>query len=273
MFGKLLKNDLKAQWHSMSTIFTVIFIVAAIGELATIISDNRITIVFGGLAVVLSLLFACIFIIIAVAMMFSKTLFGRAGYLTLTLPVKTSSLLWSKTASSLIWVFSVYLLFIGSFFMWVYQVKETFGGDVVESAEAILSIFGVPTFKVISIVIIFLCISLSFSVLLIVQSLYFGRACSNVSPVSKFGNLGAIAIFAVLFLVLQKLSTEISSSIPIGMVVSPEIITFTSNTTKTAMEIADAVKINFVGPLLRLIFGIALHFPTVYLIRNKVNVK
>ena len=79
--------------------------------------------------------------------------------------------------------------------------------------------------------------------------------------------------FAVLFLVLQKLSTEISSSIPIGMVVSPEIITFTSNTTKTAMEIADAVKINFVGPLLRLIFGIALHFPTVYLIRNKVNVK
>lgn len=273
MFGKLLKNDLKAQWYSMSTIFTVIFIIAAIGEIATLVSDNRITVVFGGLAVVLSLLFACIFIIIAVAMMFSKTVFGRAGYLTLTLPVKTSSLLWSKTVSSLIWVFSIYLLLIGSFFLWVYQVKETLGGDVVQSAEVILSLFGVPTFKVIFIVIIFLCITLAFSVLLIVQSLYFGIACSNVSPVSKFGNLGAIVIFAVVFLVLQKLSTEISSAIPMGMVVSPEIITFTSNTNETAKAIDDAVKINFVGPTLRFIFGIALHFPTVYLIRNKVNVK
>lgn len=273
MFGKLLKNDLKAQWHSMSTIFSVIIAVALIGEACTIFSDNQTVIVLGGLAVILAMLFAAIFIIIAVAMLFSKTMFGRAGYLTLTLPVKTSSLIWSKTVSGLVWAFAVYFLFIGSFFLWVYQVKETLGGDVVESAEAILSLFGVPSFKVISIVVIFFSVSLAISILLIVQSLYFGVTCSNISPVSKFGNLGAIVIFAITFLVLQKISTEISALIPFGMVVSPDLITFTSNTNEAALNAIDPVKINFAGPLLRLLFGIVLHFPIVYLTKNKVNVK
>ncbi len=273
MFGKLLKNDLKAQWHSMSTIFSVIMAVAVIGEACTVFSDKQVVIVFGGLAVILSLLFACAFILIAVAMLFSKTMFGRAGYLTLTLPVKTSSLIWSKTVSGLIWAFAVYFLFIGSFILWIHQVKETLGGDVVESAEAILSIFGVPSFKVISIVVIFFSVSLAVSILLIVQSLFLGVTCSNITPVSKLGNIGAIAIFAVTFLALQKVSTEASALLPFGMVVSPDLITFTSNTNEAALNMVDPVKINFVGPLLRLIFGIALHFPIVYLTKNKVNVK
>ena len=32
MFGKLLKNDLKAQWHFVSTIYLCAFIVAAVAE-------------------------------------------------------------------------------------------------------------------------------------------------------------------------------------------------------------------------------------------------
>ncbi len=273
MFGKLLKNDLKAQWYSMSTLFTVIFIIAAAAELITIFSKSQIAVVFGGLAVVISLLVGCVFIIVAVAMMYSKTMFGRAGYLTLTLPVKTSSLIWSKTVSSLIWIFTVYFLFIGSFFLWVYQVKESLGGDVVESAETILSLFGMPTFQQILITVIFYLISLAVTVLMVVQCVYLGVTCSNVSPISKFGNIGAIIIFFATFLILQRVSTAFSNLLPIGMVVAEDVLTFTSNTAEVAKNFDDPMQINFAGVITRLIFAIFLHFPVCYLTKEKVNVQ
>ncbi len=273
MFGKLLKNDLKAQWYTMNTIFTVVGIIAIAAELVTIFSDSQAGVVFGGMAVMLCLLFACVFIIIKVASMFSNTMFGRAGYLTLTLPVKTSSLIWSKTVSSLIWVFFVYSLFIGSAFLWIYQVKESLGSAVVGSAETLLSLLGMPTFKQMFITIVFYCISLAIEVLLIVQCLYFGVTCSNVSPISKFGNIGAIVIFFLSFLFLQEGSTAISNLIPVGMVIGEEVLTITSNTINAAEGIEGALQVNFAGVLSRLVFAICLHFPISYLTEKKVNVQ
>ncbi len=273
MFGKLLKNDLKAQWYSMSTIFTVVGIIAIAAELVTLFTDSQAGVVFGGMAVMLSLLFACVFIIIAVAMMYSKTMFGRAGYLTLTLPVKTSSLIWSKTVSSLIWVFIVYFLFIGSAFLWIYQVKEALGSAVVGSAETLLSLLGMPTFKQMFIAIVFYCISLAIEVLLVVQCLYLGVTGSNVSPVSKLGNIGAIVIFFASFLLLQEGSVAFSNLLPVGMVIGEEVLTITSDTAKAAAGLEGALQVNFAGVLSRLVFAICLHFPISYLTEKKVNVK
>ncbi len=273
MFGKLLKNDLKAQWYSMSTIFTVIAVAAVIAEAIVLFSDSQIGVVFGGIAVMAVLLFACVFVMIAVAMMYSKTMFGRAGYLTLTLPVKTGSLIWSKTISSLIWVFLVYFLFIGSAFLWIYQVKETLGGQVVESAESLLTLFGMPSFKQIFITIIFYCISLAIEVLLIVQCLYFAITASNVKPISKLGNLGAVIVFFAVFLLLQNGSAAFSDIIPVGMVITEDILTVTGNTVKTSAGLDDPLIINFAGVISRLVFAILVHFPLCYLTKNKVNVQ
>ncbi len=274
MFGKLLKNDLKAQWHSMSVVFLCTFIVAIVAEIFTLTSDNRVIKVMGGLLVSSALGFACVIIIIAVAMMFSKTMFGRAGYLTLTLPVKTGALLKSKTISSLIWVFSVYVLFLGSLFLWVMQVKDTLGEEVMESAENLLKIFGIPSFLTIFMGVISFCLSLAVLVLVAVQSLQLGLTLSQVSPVSKFGNIGVIVIFFVLFGVIQSVSTAISDLIPFGMVITPDVIKITSNVveTKASMGI-NAMSVNMVGSLVRLAIAIALHFPTKYLIQHKVSIK
>ncbi len=274
MFGKLLKNDLKAQFHSMSTIFFGIFIITAVAEIIALFSDNVVGKVFGGLAAVCVLLFACVFIMIAVGLMFSKTMFGRAGYLTLTLPVKTSKLIWSKTVSGLIWTFCAYFLFLGASVLWIYQVKDFVGEDAVESAETLLTLFGVPTFKMISIILIFFAIALSISVLLIIQSMYLGITLSNVKPFSKFSVIGTLVMFFATFLIIQKISTGLSDLLPFGMVISPETITFSSNTVETAAKLGSKVLcVNFCGPVFRLIMGILLHFPIVYLTKNKVNVQ
>lgn len=274
MFGKLLKNDLKAQWHSMSVVFLCTFIVAIVAEIFTITSDNKVVKVMGGLLVSLALGFACIIIIIAVAMMFSKTMFGRAGYLTLTLPVKTGSLLASKTLSSLIWVFAVYALFLGSLFLWVFQVKDTLGEEVMESAESLLKLFGVPSFLTIFMGIISFCVSLAVLVLVAVQSLQLGLTLSHVSPVSKFGNIGVIVIFFGLFALIQSASNAIADALPFGLVITPEVIKITNDihSTKAALGI-NAMGVNVVGSFVRLAIAIGLHYPTKYLIQHKVNVK
>ena len=274
MFGKLLKNDLKAQWHSMSVVFLCTFIVAVVAEIFTVTSDNKAVTVMGGMLVSLALGFACIIIIIAVAMMFSKTMFGRAGYLTLSLPVKTGSLLASKTISSLIWVFVVYALFLGSLFLWVFQVKDALGEEVMESAENLLKLFGVPSFLTIFMGAISFCISLAVLVLVAVQSLQLGITLSHVSPVSKFGNIGSIIIFFVLFAVIQSVSNAVADLLPCGLVITPELIKITNdiNATKAALGI-NAMGINIIGSLVRLVIAIGLHFPTKYLIQHKVNVK
>ena len=274
MFGKLLKNDLKAQWHSISTIFLCIAFIVVGAEIFTLTSKVQAITVMGGMLVCLALGFACIVVLIAVALMFSKTMFGRAGYLTLALPVKTSSLLISKTVSGLIWIFSVYALFIGSLFLWVYQVKQTLGDQMISSVEDILSIFGVPSFLTIFIGIIFFLISLAVITLVMVQALQLSITLSNISPVSKFGNLGIIVMFFVIFLVVQFVTTELSEYFPIGFVVTSDTVKFTSDIARTKASLGGAgLSIGICGSIFRLLAAIGLHYPTVYLIQKKINIK
>lgn len=274
MFGKLLKNDLKAQWHSMSAIFFAIIVIAIAGEMLALFSNSQMGKVLGGLAVIAVLLFACVFILVAVGMMYNKTMYGRAGYLTLTLPVKTNRLIWAKTVSGLIWVYLVYFLFLGSCFLWLHQVKEIMGEDTLENAETILSLFGVPSFKMIAVVCIFFAISLAITALLIVQSIFLGTTLSNVKPFSKLGIIGTIIFTFVIFYCIQTISNGISQILPAGMIISPEIITFTTDTASSAAALSNsAIKLNFAGPVFRLVAGILLSIPTTYLTKSAVNIK
>ncbi len=274
MFGKLLKNDLKAQWHSMSTVFLCAFIVAIVAELLTVLSSSQVINALGGLLVILALGIACIMVLIAVAMMFSKTMFGRAGYLTLTLPVKTGKLVRSKSLSGLIWIFAVYVLFLGSMILWVYQVQQELGNEVMESLESLLAVFGIPSFMTIAITVASACVSLAVTVFLAVQCLYLGITCSNVSPVSKLGNFGAVVIFFGSLLIIQSITSSLSESFNIGMVVTSDAIKFTTDVEAAKLTAGSgAVGINFMGTILRLAAGIGLHYPTVYLIKNKISIK
>lgn len=274
MFGKLLKNDLKAQWHSISVVFLCTFIVAAVAEIFTITSDDKIKTVFGGMLVFIALGFASIVVIIAAALLFSKTMFGRAGYLTLSLPVKTSTLLASKTVSGLIWIFTVFILFMGSLFLWVYQVQDALGEEMLESVESILKVFGVPSFLTISISVLFFCFSMAVLVLVAVQVIQLSITLSNISPFSKFGNLGTIVMFFVIFAVIQSLTNGISDAIPFGVVVTSDSLKITSDLAATkAAAGAGAISINLVGSFLRLLCAVGLHFPTAFLINHKINVK
>lgn len=275
MFGKLLKNDLKAQWHSMSTIFLCVIIVSAVAELLVQFSNASVIKVLSGFVLILALLFACIVVVIAVGMMFSKTVFGRAGYLTLTLPVKTRSLIWSKTFSGLLWVYIVYILFFAAFFLWIYQTSTFLGGDLLTTAEELFTLlWGLSSETMISSVIYYL-VWFAVAIFTLVQCIYFGITCSNVSPVSKLGNFGTVLISAVSIIILAILSTNIGNLFPFGMVMNGDVMTLTSDVyaTKTAMASSYAYGFVFSGPILLAVFSCLLNIPITYMVKNKVNIK
>ena len=71
MFGKLLKNDLKAQWHSVSIILLCIAIICTVGEIFATFTKNNILSAVAGMGVFFVLVFASFVMVIAVSMLFS----------------------------------------------------------------------------------------------------------------------------------------------------------------------------------------------------------
>ena len=274
MFGKLLKNDLKAQWHSVSIILLCIGIICIVGEIFATFTKNNILSAVAGMGVFFVLVFASFVMVIAVSMLFSKTVFGRAGYLTLTLPAKTRDLVWSKTVSGLIWIFSVFSLMIGSMFLLVYQVDQRFGKEI-EAAADLLSLFGAPSFSVVFVIVAIFTTIFAVLILLTVQCIYLGITLSNVSPISKLGNFGAVIISFVGIWAIYTLSNTIGDFLPMGVVLTETKVMVTTDFANTIHTLGDQVifKQNLTGVILSLAGALLLNIPITSLIKNKVNIK
>ncbi|MBR4287487.1 MAG: hypothetical protein IKT55_07270 [Clostridia bacterium] len=284
MFGKLLKNDLKAQWHSISTIFLCIFIVAGVAELLVLYSikdifniwngNKLIFVSIGGAVVCLAMFFACIVILIAVGLLFSKTTFGKAGYLTLTLPVKTGSLIWSKTISGLVWTYITYMLFFCSFFLFIYQAGECMGGDLQDLANQLfMLLLGQSTKTMLSLAIYYL-VWVAIAMFLVVQCMYFGITCAHVSPLSKFGPVTTVLAFFAAFGAVIGLTLLVGKFLPFGMIVHDDIVTITSNVVRAKQEIyRHGSGFIFSGPMFMLLSSVLMSLPITYLTKHKANIK
>lgn len=269
MFGKLLKNDLKAQWFSVSLIYLCAFIVCVALEIGANVLEKPHHVVLCGAGVVLVLLAASVVTLFAVAVMFRNTMFGKSGYLTLTLPVKTGSLLASKTLSGLIWIFGIYSLFIGGFILWLYQVKLVFGEEMAATVDSLLEIFGVPSVRTITLGTVLLCIFFIAFILLSVQALYLALTLSQIKPFNSFGAIGTIILFFALTAGLLFLGGKVSDLLPFNVIITETYINFTTigYTTDTAMNF------RLTDDIFNLVAAIALHFPMKYLIKKKINLK
>lgn len=277
MFGKLLKNDLKAQWHSVDSIFFIVGILAAVLALVNIFAKEQETKVFVGIGAFFVTLFIFVFIIFTVGGMFSKTMFGKAGYLTLTLPVKTSSLIWSKTVSGLVWVAACFGVFLLSTVFLYKTFIDTLGTDAATAADSLLILFGGPSLKTIVLYLAYFAVELIIISFALVQCIYFGITLSSVAPFSKLGKFGKILFIVISIYLVNELSTRLGNLLPIGMCIATDEIIFTSNVIDTINSLHNSagvyLPVSFTGPAFKLIFAILLNIPTTYLVKNEVNVQ
>ena len=278
MFGKLLKNDLKIQFHGMYVLLFIVLVITAVAELAALFAklgnwqNAGLIRAIGGTLAWVVLLFACFVIVGAVGVSFSKTVFGRSGYLTLTLPVKTSSLVRSKTLSGLIWVWLVYVAFLTSLFLWMMEMQDVIGEGTISAAGGVLQALGLPSFRMLGYSIGGLLVYLLAFVFLLVQCLYFGITLANVRPFSKLGGFGAVLYFLIVFGILTGIAQAFGRMLPIGFVGTESGLVFTSDVALSAAGAGVVVVRRTMDIVFEIVFAVLLHFPMTYLINKKVNV-
>ncbi len=274
MLGKLLKHEFIATGRIMGALYAVVAVIMAYVLGSYYISkDTATTGQMLGITVLL-LISSCSFILTAVVMIvnFQRSLYGEQGYLSFTLPVKGSTLLFSKILASTVWFVAAFLCLMGSAAITYFVVKEdVIGDETFSTIESLLPMFlqgkSISTI-VTSIVISMISYFLRFAV--ITLEMYFAISLANTRHFQKRYLLWTIIFTIVILFAVEKISGVISDNITFGLsIVGNEISVITNyDDLASGASFTDLVSI-----ITYLIFGVGLYYATFYVMNKKVNIR
>ena len=274
MLGKLLKHEFIATGRIMGALYAVVAVIMAYVLGSYYISkDTATTGQMLGIPVLL-LISSCSFILTAVVMIvnFQRSLYGEQGYLSFTLPVKGSTLLFSKILASTVWFVAAFLCLMGSAAITYFVVKEdVIGDETFSTIESLLPMFlqgkSISTI-VTSIVISMISYFLRFAV--ITLEMYFAISLANTRHFQKRYLLWTIIFTIVILFAVEKISGVISDNITFGLsIVGNEISVITNyDDLASGASFTDLVSI-----ITYLIFGVGLYYATFYVMNKKVNIR
>lgn len=275
MIGKLIKHDLKAGARRMGNIY----LAALIASGAMIVS----AFIESGLLRFLSSMVVVVVAFVAVIMTFAsvifganKTLFGREGYLTQTLPVKTSALIFSKWFTSSIWLLVSYafviVAFISVFIYWTSENQE--GAQIYDMIYSVLQTFGVGAETVYQKSLAIQAVIGLFNMSIFVMYILFAITLSNIRPFHKLGTFGVIIYLAVIVFVIQGISYGLESLCDVTLIIEQSGMSMTvSQSAIRQAEMTGASVIGFTGVYFKTIVTVFLYILTVQLTENKINLK
>ena len=275
MIGKLIKHDLKAGARRMGNIY----LAALIASGAMIVS----AFIESGLLRFLSSMVVVVVAFVAVIMTFAsvifganKSLFGREGYLTQTLPVKTSALIFSKWFTSSIWLLVSYafviVAFISVFIYWTSENQE--GAQIYDMIYSVLQTFGVGAETVYQKSLAIQAVIGLFNMSIFVMYILFAITLSNIRPFHKLGTFGFIIYLAVIVFVIQGISYGLESLCDITLIIEQSGMSMTvSQSAIRQAEMTGASVIGFTGVYFKTIVTVFLYILTVQLTENKINLK
>ncbi|MBR5234343.1 MAG: hypothetical protein IKW03_09045 [Clostridia bacterium] len=275
MIGKLIKHDLKSGARRMGNIY----LAALIASCAMIFS----AFIESGFVRFLSTLVVIVVAFVAVIMTFAsvvfganKTLFGREGYLTQTLPVRTSSLIFSKWLTSSIWLLISYafvlVAFVAIFFYWTTENQE--GAQIYDMIYSVAQSFGLGAETVYQKTLIIQAVIGLFNMCIFVMYILFAITLSNISPFHKLGTMGIIIYLAVVIFAIQGISYGLENLCDVTLLVEQSGISMTvSETAIRQAEMTGASAIGLTGVYFKTIVTVFLYILTVQLCESKINLK
>ena len=275
MIGKLIKHDLKAGARRMGNIY----LAAAIAIGAMLVSaffNNGILRFICSVAVVIVAFVAVVVTFASVVFGANKSLFGREGYLTQTLPVLTSSLIFSKWLSSSIWVIISYALVavavVGVFVYWTVENQQ--GAEIYDMIYSFAQSFGIGAEDVYQKYIIISGIIGLFNACIFVMFIMFAITLSNISPFHKLGTFGVIIYLALTIFVIQGATWGLEKLCDVTLIIEQTGMTMTVNPNYVAeIQAMGGVAIGFTGVYFKAIVTVFLYILTVQLTESKINLK
>lgn len=272
MLGKLIKNDFKSSSHLVAWIYLAAFVISGITALSYYL-DITWVIALGTMALVFMAIGIIIVTLVSVVINFNRTLYGNQGYLSFTLPVKISQLLFSKTIVSFVWILLSYLMGIGIFALIVEFFKQKIGEETLVGITAILNMMSsFPSTAVLLKIIITLIIYFFTVIIILISEIFFAITLSNIRPFQQMGAFGGIVAFLVIYLSAQGIGAVLTMYVPLSLVISTEGMAILPEAMMGSEAVGSTV-IGLTGFLFQVIVAIVLFVATNYLMKKKVNLK
>ncbi len=252
MLGKLIKNSFKAHASAVYNIYIAMGIAGLVMLILMLFNwtkNGESSLGWGmaikGIAAGALCIMAFIGVIltfVAVFGDFSRSMYGQEGHLTMTLPVRASSLLLAKWISGTFWVILSYttlcLCYFGSS---IYMMQHSL--SLVRDNEAAYSIYELskemltevfetmgihmPSITVILNVISLYAICGGVYACVFVLLVYFGITLSHCRPFNKLGKIGALLYFIAGFAAIEIFAVIVSKLINIHLLIADDRFTFT----------------------------------------------
>ncbi|MBR6531912.1 MAG: hypothetical protein IKT61_05365 [Clostridia bacterium] len=277
MLAKLLKHEFIATGRIMGVLYAVVGILMAYILGSYYIGKGGEEAATSGQVLgmmVLLIISSCSFFLTVIVMVsnFQKSLYGEQGYLSFTLPVKSTSLLASKVIASTVWFIAAFVCLMGTMAIMYYVIKEDYIGQesyaMIESMLPLIlggkSLATVILTTVISLVSFFI----RFAVLSV--EVYFAISLANTRHFQKKHLLWTIVFSMGIIYIAESISTLISDNIDFGLAVNADKITVVTNYLQVG---ASATFVNLTTIIVSLIFGVAFFFATHYVMNKKVNIR
>lgn len=275
MIGKLIKHDLKAGARRMGNIYLAAAIAIGAMLFSALFNSGFLRFICS-IAVVIVAFVAVIVTFASVVFGANKSLFGREGYLTQTLPVRTSSLIFSKWLSSSIWVIISYALvavsIVGVFIYWTVENQE--GAEIYDMIYSFAQSFGIGAEEVYQKYIIISAIIGLFNACIFVMFIMFAITLSNINPFHRLGTFGIIIYLALTIFVIQGATYGLEKLCDITLIIEQSGMTMTVDPLIVAqVQASGGVAIGFTGVYFKAIVTVFLYILTVQLTESKINLK
>lgn len=275
MFGKLLKHDFIATGRFMGVVYGVFAVVALYLVGSVHFSGNEMDSIGEMLSYIVLCLTAFVnFILTAVVVMsnFQKTLYGEQGYLTFTLPVKSVSVMLSKTIVSTFWYIAAFICFLIAARIALWAAGEAMGETALGLIDSVLAMTEEGlSISVVIVSVIATIFEFFFMVVAFTMIAFLAITISNTRPFQKHYSLFSMLFMAVIGFVVVKLSNLISEEIYFGF-------NYNFSTEKLAFAMGDDARlavahIDIAVPIFLVIVSAVFFFVTHYLMKKKINIR
>ncbi|MBQ7118114.1 MAG: hypothetical protein IJN88_07875 [Clostridia bacterium] len=273
MLGKLIKHELRHSARYTMSIYTAVIVISAVMGLSLLSSATWLG-VMSCFALYAAGFIAVIITLVSVIKSFYDTLFGRQGYLTLTLPVKCSNLLISKVIVSFIWILASFALMALTLVMIFFYAKERSSGYFSMMSDAI-SLSGIlellPSASAVISLLIAAAIWAVITIFAYVSFVYFTVTVANTRALQSHPKILGGLVFLGIFSINNTVGNLLTQYIPLTFNVGSDSVYFAF---EQMGRVNDALlSYGVAGTAFSGLFAFGLLWLTGYILEHKVNLK
>ena len=182
MLGKLIKYDIRAGWRDFAGIYMAIILgVLILPFLFKNISNTLVNVIAGFIAAGI-VTATIVIIIINLFTIFNTNVFSKAGYLTMTLPVTSLQIVFSKLLVSAMWIVLTGIVSIIGLIIFISMIGEIHVSGIAEAIQDLISTMDGKGF----LAVILIVIAVISSIVKEVAKLFLACSVAHLRQLSRF---------------------------------------------------------------------------------------